>query len=105
VFDVHFNPATGSATWTNISYDLGDQPITGVQLDSATGDIYVATDFGVDVLSDGETSWVAASQGLPSAAVYGITLAGGKRAGDRVLYAATHGRGAWRLLLPDAKGR
>jgi hypothetical protein len=104
-FDVHFNPVTGSSTWTNISYDLGDQPITGVQLDSDTGDIYVATDFGVDVLSTGATSWVPASQGLPTGAVYGITLAGGKKAGDRVLYAATHGRGAWRLLLPDGKGK
>ena len=37
-------------------------------------------------------------------AVYGLTLAGGKKPGDRVLYAATHGRGVWRLQLPDAKG-
>jgi len=35
--------------------------------------------------------------------VCGITLAGGKHAGDRVLYAATHGRGVWRLKLPDVK--
>jgi hypothetical protein len=39
VFDVHYDSATGSATWTNISYDVGDQPITKVQFDKATGDI------------------------------------------------------------------
>ena len=104
VFDVHYNPATHSATWTNISYDLGDQPITNVQLDSATGDIYVGTDFGVWELAHGTTSWAPASDGLPTVAVYGLTLAGGKKPGDRVLYAATHGRGVWRLQLPDAKG-
>ena len=104
VFDVHYNPATHSATWTNISYDLGDQPITNVQLDSATGDLYVGTDFGVWELAHGTTSYAPASGGLPTVAVYGLTLAGGKKAGDRVLYAATHGRGVWRLQLPDVKG-
>ena len=103
VFDVHYNPATHSATWTNISYDLGDQPITNVQLDSATGDIYVGTDFGVWELANGATSWAPASGALPTVAIYGLTLAGGKHPGDRVLYAATHGRGVWRLALPDVK--
>lgn len=102
VFDVRYDPTTGKATWTNISHDLGDQPITGVQLDSATGNIYVATDFGVDVLPAGTTSWLPASAGLPMGAVYGLQLAGGKH-GDRILYAATHGRGVWRLGLPNGK--
>ena len=87
----------------NISYDLGDQPITNVQLDSATGDIYVGTDFGVWELANGTTSWAPASGALPTVAIYGLTLADGKHPGDRVLYAATHGRGVWRLALPDAK--
>ena len=104
VFDVHYNPATHWATWTNITYDLGDQPITNVQLDSATGDLYVGTDFGVWELAHGTTSYAPASGGLSTVAVYGLTLAGGKKAGDRVLYAATHGRGVWRLQLPDVKG-
>jgi hypothetical protein len=107
VFDVTYNPATHTATWTNLSYDLGDQPITGVQLDSATGDIYVGTDFGVWELAHGTTSWAPASSGLPTVAVYGLQLAAGDKpgpgGGDRVLYAATHGRGIWRLQLPDVK--
>jgi hypothetical protein len=44
-----------------------------------------------------------ASAGLPTVAVYGLTLAGGKKASDRVLYAATHGRGVWRIQLPKVK--
>src|SRR3954469_4530394 len=27
VFDVAFNPSTGLSTWTDISYDIGDQPV------------------------------------------------------------------------------
>ena len=35
---------------------------------------------------------------MPVATVSGLTLAAGKN-GDRLLYAATHGRGAYRLRL------
>ncbi len=99
VFDVRYDPSTGRATWTNISGDLGDQPITAVRLDSRTGDVYVATDFGVDVLRRATTTWVPAASNLPPVAVYGLTLAKIPFRGRRVLYAATHGRGVYRLIL------
>lgn len=98
VFDVVFNPVSGTATWTNISYDLGDQPIDDAALDVATGDLYVSTDFGVDRLASGTQTWVQAADDLPTVTVSGLTLAAGKN-GDRLLYAATHGRGAYRLRL------
>ena len=98
VFDVVFDPTTGTATWTNISYDIGDQPVNDAVLDVATGDVYVSTDFGVLRLVNGTQTWIPAADGLPNAAVSGLTLAAGKN-GDRLLYAATHGRGAWRLRL------
>ena len=88
-----------SATWTNISYDIGDQPVNDAVLDVATGDIYASTDFGVYRLVDGTQTWVPAADGLPAATVSGLTLAGTTQAGDRLLYAATHGRGAYRLRL------
>src|SRR4051812_3146868 len=103
VFDVRFNQATGKATWTDLTADLGDQPVLDVALDSATGDIYAATDFGVARLVSGQSSWTTAASGLPNTAVYALTLSPGKKAGDRLLYAATHGRGAWRAELPDVK--
>jgi hypothetical protein len=98
VFDVVFDPTSGAATWTNISYDLGDQPIDDAVLDAATGDVYVSTDFGVDRLRNGSNTWVQAADGLPKAAVSGLTIANSKN-GDRLLYAATHGRSAWRIRL------
>jgi hypothetical protein len=103
VFDVRFDPATGKAAWTDLTFDLGDQPVLDVALDSATGDIYAATDFGVARLVRGSGSWITAADDLPKTAVYGLTLAPGRKPGDRLLYAATHGRGAWRAELPDVK--
>jgi hypothetical protein len=95
VFEVRFNPASGKATWTNRSYDLGDQPITGLERDPANGDLYAASDFGVLRLPAGATAWTEAATGLPVVAVFGLTLSGD----GKTLYAATHGRGAWTLKL------
>ena len=98
VFDVVFDPSTGASTWTDISHDLLDQPVNDVVFDAATGDVYAATDFTVLRLVNGTSTWVPAADGLPQAAVSGITLAG-KKKGARLLYAATHGRSVYRLKL------
>lgn len=98
VFDVVYDPASHTATWTNISSDIGDQPVNDAVIDTATGDLYISTDFGVYRRVAGETGWIPAADGLPMAAVAGLTIADGKN-GDRLLYAATHGRGAYRLRL------
>lgn len=90
VYDVTYDPSTGKITSKDISHDLGDMPVTGVQRDWRTGAIYAATDYGVLVLPSGSSSWQAAP-GMPQVAVYGLTLDdSGKR-----LYAATHGRGIY----------
>ncbi len=102
VFDVRFNPGTGTATWTDLTSNLGDQPVTDVAYDGVTGDIYAATDFGVDRLPQGSTTWDLAGHHQSGAAVYGLTLLP-RPNGERFLYAATHGRGAWRLDLPKPK--
>jgi hypothetical protein len=100
VYKAVYNPATGTATWTNLDNGLGDLPILDVELDPATGDLYAAHDYGVLRLSAGGSSWVRAADGLPKVAVFELSLTGGKKAGDRTLYAATHGRGAYRIDLP-----
>ena len=95
VFDVVYDPTTGKATWKDLSYDLGDLPITSVAYDDQQGNLFIATDFGVAVLPNGSTYWELAAPGLPTVAVYSLTIS----TSGRVLYAATHGRGAWRVLL------
>jgi hypothetical protein len=94
VFDVTWNGE--SSTWTDLSYDLPDLPITSVVLDSVTGDLYASSDFGVMRLAHGSTSWTVAGSGLPMVEVPGLTIV----PSARLLYAATHGRSAWRLRLP-----
>ncbi len=88
VFEVTINDS--SVVWKDLSYNLGDQPITGIARDAVTGNLFVATDFGVDTLPSGATTWVPAGSSLPPVAVYGLTI----NSGARVLYAATHGRSA-----------
>jgi hypothetical protein len=94
IFEVRYNPATKSATWKDISGNLGDQPVTGIQYDSTNHALYIATDYSV-LRMRGDGNWRVAASGLPLVAVYGITLA----PGGKVLYAATHGRGIYSLDL------
>jgi len=79
----------------NLDYNLGDQPITDIALDANTRDLFVSTDFGVNILRASNTAWVPAAGRLPPVPVYGLTI----DSNARLLYAATHGRGAWKLDL------
>ena len=96
VYQVVFNPATSAASWTDVSYNLGDLPINDVARDDTTGDLYASSDFNVMRLPAGGSSWVLAAPGLPQVEVSGLTIV----PGARKLYAATHGLGAWLLNLP-----
>jgi hypothetical protein len=96
VFDVRFDPTKQEATWTDVSANLGDQPVTSIAFNADTGDLYAATDFGVLRRPRGASAWEEAAPGMPHVAVYGLTVS----QSGHVLYAATHGRGAYRLTLP-----
>lgn len=96
VFEVTYNPAAGTATWIDRSFDFGDLPVTDLVRDDMTGDLYAASDFGVMRLAAGTTSWVLAAPGMPNVEVAGLTVI----PSERKLYAATHGLSAWSLNLP-----
>jgi hypothetical protein len=95
VFEVHYSAMSHTATWSNMDNNLGDEPVTGIALDSDTGNLYISTDFGVDMLVPGVGQWRPAGANLPPVATYGLTI----DSDARILYAATHGRGAWSLQL------
>jgi hypothetical protein len=98
VFEVTYNGST-DATWTQIDGGAGglaDLPVTDLVRDDSTGDIYASSDFGVMKLPNATTTWVLAGSGLPQVEVAGLTIV----PGSRLLYAATHGRSAWKLQLP-----
>ena len=94
VFEVTWNGTT--ATWTDVSFNLPDFPITALVRDDVTGDLYSGSDFGVMKLANGSNTWAVAGTGLPNVEVPGLTIV----PSARILYAATHGRSAWRLTLP-----
>jgi hypothetical protein len=95
VIEATYNPTTNTATFVDRSYDLGDIPVTGIAYDNVTGDLYIATDFGVLQLAAGTNTWTASAPGMPRVEVAGLTII----PGARKLYAATHGLGAWLLNL------
>ena len=101
VFEVVYDGATGTATWTRIDGEgtvggLPDTPVTDAAYDSVTGDLYTSNDFGVSRLAAGSSTWTEAAGGLPNVMVPSLTI----EPGERILYAATHGFAAFRLNLP-----
>ncbi len=96
VFDVRYDPAARHATFTDISGDLPDAPVTDVAYDNLTGDLYAGTDYGVLRRPAGSTSWTRAADGFPPVSTPGLTIV----PQARVLYAATYGRSIWKLPLP-----
>jgi hypothetical protein len=95
VFEVVYNPGTGMSTWTNLSYDWGDLPVTDLVRDDKTGDLYAASDFGVSKLVAGSTTWVPSGTGMPNVEITGLTILPNQRR----LYAASHGLSAWQMTL------
>jgi hypothetical protein len=95
IFEVTYDPGTGTSSWVDRSYDFGDLPVTDLLRDGVTGDLYASCDFGVLRLAAGTTTWTAAAPGMPNVEVAGLTIL----PQERILYAASHGMSAWRLNL------
>lgn len=81
----------GGTTWTNISGNLPQAPVNGIVLLGSA--IYVATDVGVYVTRNGGTSWSQYGTDLPNAPITDIRL----HAPSQSLFAATFGRGIWKV--------
>ena len=94
VFSVSWSGA-GTATWTNITGNLPDIPITSIVFDPFTGDLYVSCDFTVFRLAAGHTVWDVAGMGLPIVEVPHLTI----NPNARVIYAATHGLSVFSMPL------
>jgi photosystem II stability/assembly factor-like uncharacterized protein len=89
--------ADGGATWTPIDGDLPDIPMHSLAIDPGRHDtLYLGSDLGVFVTSDGGAHWIADSD-FPPVVTESIFIGQGER--GPALYAFTHGRGAWRAEL------
>jgi hypothetical protein len=109
---------SGNGTFTNLNVEsgtsafptptsTGDLPVSDIVRDDATHTLYVGTDFGVLAgPNDGHSGWHT-MEGMPRYEVMHLeiqpssrvpTCTGGGEC-KRMLYAATHSQGIWRLDL------
>ncbi len=83
-------------TWQSIAKGIPLGPINVVRADPALkGVLYVGTDNSVFMSKDEGQSWEALGGALPSTYVHDLAV----HPRDRILVAATHGRGMWALDL------
>jgi hypothetical protein len=88
-----FETTNGGKSWTDISGNLPD--IASDALVLSHGSLALATDMGVFIAKEGLsvfTHWSRLGTGLPNVAVDDLTAGP-----DGYVYAATHGRGVWRI--------
>jgi len=117
VFDVHENGvAPNSGVFVNLNVEQGtgkfptpfgdgDLPVSDVVRDDASGTLFASTDFGVLRGDDDGKTWHV-TKGMPRYEVMHLemqpssrvaTCALGSPGCNRVLYAATHSQGIWRM--------
>jgi hypothetical protein len=90
-----FETWDGGVSWTDISGNLPD--IASDALVISQGHVALATDAGVFTATVGQgasTSWERLGTGLPNASVNDLT-----QGPDGNIYAATHGRGVWKIAF------
>jgi uncharacterized protein (TIGR03437 family) len=84
--------------WMNLTGHLPDISVNDLVLDpDILNTMYVATDLGVYWTNTAGQAWSVLGDGLPNSPVVSLQL---HRATPRTLRAATHGRGAWDLVVP-----
>ena len=103
---VNLNVEAGSSTFPTPTND-GDLPTADVVRDDGTQTLYVATDFGVLRGDDDGTGGWHVTDGMPRYEVMHLAIqpsareatCTGKGPCKRLLYAATHSQGIWRMDL------
>lgn len=82
------------SSWQNISGNLPDAPVNSVALHpTLPNTIYIGTDLGVFQTTDGGATWTRLSAGMPRAATFSVRY----HTASNTLFAATHGRGVFKL--------
>ncbi len=96
---MNFSDLTNSySDWSSFSIGIPDVPVNCLVIDPFDSlSLYVGTDIGVYHSSDGFT-WAPYGTGLPRVAVFDLAI----QNRNRVLRAATHGRGIWEIGIPPS---
>ncbi|MGN6608667.1 MAG: hypothetical protein ACTHMS_16865 [Jatrophihabitans sp.] len=95
-----FATSDGGKHWTNISGNLPDSPVNTVVVDPADAKtLYVGTDVGTFISTNGGKKWFVLGSGMPEVATWQLDY----DASHGVLVAGTHGRGAYTLTNAAAR--
>jgi hypothetical protein len=89
-----FESRDGGASWKDISANLPDVPADSIVV-LPHGGIALATDLGVFYQGPHDNCWSILGEHLPTNATLQLQLGP-----DGYLYAATHGRGIWKMRMP-----
>jgi hypothetical protein len=98
----HVFKTTNCTTWTDITGNLPDVPVTTLVTYAATPNpvLIAGTDIGVFISTNSGTSWSALQAGLPNVGIQQLFT----DPALTTLFAATHGRGVWKIAIPSDTG-
>ena len=97
-----FKSTNGGATWRGIDgkgrSKIPDIPVHSIVVDpSRPSRVFLGTDLGVFVSTDGGARWAVENTGFANVVTEWLALQDGE--GGTRLFAFTHGRGAWRVTV------
>ena len=89
-------------TWTSLAKGIPVGPVNVIREDPVRENIlYVGTDMGVYVTTDGGQTWMVLGANLPTAYVHDLII----HPRDNIIVIATHGRGMWALDADKVNNR
>jgi hypothetical protein len=102
-----YKSTDAGATWTGIDGTgptaIPDVPVHSIAVDPANGSrLYVGTDVGVFSSTDGGANWARENTGFANAPTESLSI--NTVGSTYMLFAFTHGRGAWKVQIPAGGG-